>query len=331
VLTDTRRIDTRVSLFGREWARPFAITPTGFNGLVRPRGDAQLAQAAREAGVPFVIATPSNDRIEVIRRAAPDAVLWQQLYVMEDRRIAEQLIRRAAAIGCEALMVTVDVPVSGLRERDLRHGFRLPLQWRPGLAWDLATHPAWGLRQALHGLPRFANLVEDEAASVAPEVHAALLARTMDRGFVWSDLAWLRDHWQGPLVVKGVLHPEDARRAMSLGVDAVTVSNHGGRQLDAAPSSIAALAEIVAAVAGRAPVFIDGGFRRGGDVAKALALGASAVFLGRPLLWGLAAGGVEGASDVLRLFGEQLERAMVLLGCADVAALRELDEAARAA
>lgn len=316
VLRDTSRIDTSVEVFGSTWRQPFAVAPTGLNGLVRPGGDALIAAAAATAGVPFTLSTASNQRLEDVRLAAPSGEQWLQLYVMQDRSIAEQLVARAAAARYSALVLTVDVPVSGNRERDARNGFKLPMRPTPGLAWDLLSHPAWALRQAWGGAPKFANLVANPATKLSAQAQAALLARAMDRTLVWDSLRWLRSIWKGPLLLKGLLHPADAALALQHDVDGLIVSNHGGRQFDAAPSAITALPAVVDAVQGRAPVFMDSGVRRGTDVIRALALGARAVFIGRPVLYGLAGGGQAGVEAIFRILGEEVERGMVLMGAA---------------
>lgn len=322
ILRDTRRIDPAVSLFDQTWAQPFAIAPTGLNGLIRPGGDLMGAAAAQTMGVPFVLSTASNERLEAVREAAPQAQLWLQLYVMEDRSVAEQLLRRAKAAKFSALVLTVDVPVSGLREKDIRNGFKVPFKPSLPLAMDLMRHPAWSLRQAMGGGPKFVNLVEDTKARMSAQAQAALLARAMDRGLDWASLSWLRRHWDGPLLVKGVLHPVDARRAQQEGVDALIVSNHGARQLDVAPTSIDQLPRVVDAVRGAIPVLMDSGIRRGSDVARALAQGAHAVLIGRPVLYGLAVKGQAGIERVLTTLASELERTMILLGETDIAALR---------
>jgi (S)-mandelate dehydrogenase len=322
VLRDTSMIDTGVEVFGRRWAMPVGVAPTGLNGLVRPGGDGLLASAAAGAGIPFTLSTASNLSLEQVRAVAAGSEQWMQLYVMH-REMAERIVRRAAAAGYSALVLTVDVPVSGNRELDLRNGFRLPFRPTPRLAWDVASHPRWALRLARHGAPAFANLRPDDGEPISAALQAALLARAMDRTLVWEHLAWLRELWKGPLLLKGVLHAEDARRALDHGADGVIVSNHGGRQLDASPSAVSALPAVVAAVAGRVPVFMDGGVRRGSDVAKALALGAAAVFAGRPLLYALAAGGRDGVSAWLQSLRDDLVRTMVLLGARRAEELRE--------
>ncbi len=314
VLRDTSAIDTSIEVFGTRWHHPFAVAPTGLNALVRPGGDVALARAASRLGVPFTLSTASNQRLEAVRDAAPDSPQWLQLYVMQDRSIAQQLVKRARRSGVQALVLTVDVPASGNRENDERNGFSLPLRPTAKLAWDLVSHPRWSLRMALSGPPRFANLVDDPRAILSAQAQAALLSRAMDRTLVWDSLHWLRGLWDGPLLIKGLLHPQDAVLALRHGVDGLIVSNHGGRQLDAAPSAIGALPAVVQAVQGQVPVFMDSGIRRGSDVARALALGARGVFVGRPVLYGLASAGQAGAQAVLQILARELRLSMTLLG-----------------
>jgi len=319
VLRDTRNADTSITVFGQRWTMPSGIAPIGFAGLVRPHGDLLLARAAAAEGVPFVLSTASNDRLEAVRAAGlernPQAQQWLQLYVMSDRAIAEQLVRRARSAGFGALVLTVDVAVSGMRERDVRNGFKLPFRFTPSTLFDLATHPAWSLSMASQGrLPSFVNLSETEGGGNSAQLQAAMLARSMDRTLVWEQLDWLRRLWDGPLILKGLLHPADAERAARSGVDGIVVSNHGGRQLDAAPSTISVLPRIVDAVAGRMPVFVDSGFRRGSDVVKALACGATAAFVGRAAVWGMASGAEAGCRGVLATLRDEIARTMILIG-----------------
>lgn len=322
VLRDTSELATDVQLFGRRWTMPVGIAPTGLNGLIRPDGDRAIARAAAGAGIAFTLSTASNTRLEDVRAAAPDSVQWMQLYVMH-RAMAERVVRRAQTAGYEALVLTVDVPVSGNRELDVRNGFRLPFKPTARLALDVARHPGWALRMAGHGAPDFANLRPDDGEAASPALQAALLARAMDRTLAWEQLGWLRALWKGPLLLKGVLHAEDARRALDHGIDGLIVSNHGGRQLDASPSAIAALPSVVAAVGERIPVLMDSGIRRGADVAKALALGARAVLVGRPVLYALATSGQRGIEAWLRTLREDLVRTMVLLGARSIGELRQ--------
>lgn len=321
ILRNTSTVDTSVDIFGRRWSHPFAIAPMGLNGLVRPQGDVLIAKAAQAFGVPFVQSTASNSRIESVTREA--AAPWLQLYVMGDRSMAEQLVRRAKKLGSEALVLTVDVPVSGYREKDERNGFKLPFRPTVSTALEMLLHPAWMARAATAGAPEFVNLAEVEGKGSA-QAQAALLNRTMDRAMVWESLQWLRTLWDGPLLLKGVQHPEDAKTALQHGVDGLIVSNHGGRQLDAAPATIHSLPAIVSAVQGEIPVFVDSGFRSGADIAKALALGANAVLVGRPILYGLAVDGMSGVSGVLQLLSRELTRTMTLLGASDIHMLRAL-------
>jgi len=320
VLRDTTSVDTSVDVFGARWRVPFGVAPTGLNGLVRSGGDAMLAAAAARTGGAFALSTASNMRLEDVRAAAPEGVQWMQLYVMH-REMAQRIVQRARRAGYQALVLTVDVPVSGNRELDMRNGFKMPFKPTARLAWDLMTHPRWALRAVMAGGPDFANITADGEAGSA-SMQAALLARAMDRSMVWETLSWLREHWPGPLLLKGLLHSEDARLALAHGVDGLIVSNHGGRQFDGSPSAISALPGVVAAVAGRIPVFMDSGIRRGSHIAKAIALGATAVFVGRPALYGLATRGQAGAEAVLALLAEELVRTMTLLGAQRLADLR---------
>jgi (S)-mandelate dehydrogenase len=327
-LRDVSAVDTGVTLLGRRWSMPLAVAPTGFNGLIRPDADLALARAAAAAGVPFVLSTAANARLERVAEVA-DGMSWLQLYMMTERSITRQMVARARRAGIGALVLTVDVPVSGRRERDLRHGFRLPFRPPPATVLDICRHPLWLARMALAGMPGFPNLSEDETARRSPELDARLLGRALDRTLDWGALDWLRDQWDGPLLLKGVLHPEDAALAVERGIDGIIVSNHGGRQLDIAPASVAMLPGVAGAVAGRVPVLVDGGLRRGGDIARALALGADAVLAGRPLLYGLASDGERGARSVLATFAEELDNVMTLLGASTVGELRAfLPEAA---
>ena len=317
LLKDVSSVDTSIELFGQRLASPLAVAPTGLNALFWPDGDVALARAAAKAGIPFAMSTASNARLERIPTEA-GGINWFQLYVMGERGLAERMMKRAAEAGFSALILTADVPVSGYRERDARNGFRLPLKYSPRLVLDAARHPRWLMGLLQGGMPGFANLSDSDAGPVSAQTQAALLTRTMDRTLSWDSLQWVRRHWSGPLILKGVLDPEDARRAVDRGVDAVIVSNHGGRQLDAAQPTIEVLPQVIAAVRGQVPVLVDSGFRCGADVVKALALGARAVLLGRAALYGLAADGARGAGEVLRMLAEDIARTMTLMGAARV-------------
>lgn len=317
VLRNTAVVDTSIHLLGHRFALPLGLAPTGLNGLIWPDGDVALAQAAAKANIPFAMSTASNARLERIPSEAR-GVNWFQLYVMGERGLAERMMQRALDAGFAALIVTADVPVSGHRERDLRNGFRLPFRYTPKLALDAALHPRWVYGLLRGGMPTFANLSDPQAGQVSAQTHAALLSRATDRTLDWASLDWVRRHWSRPVLLKGLLDPEDARRAIDHGVDAIVVSNHGGRQLDAAQATIDVLPEMIAAVGDRVPVLVDSGFRRGSDVVKALALGAKAVLLGRAALYGLAAGGAPGVGEVLRRLSDEIVRTMTLIGARSV-------------
>ncbi|MCZ7429105.1 alpha-hydroxy acid oxidase [Micromonospora sp. WMMA1949] len=294
---------TEATLPGGRAAMPVAVAPMAYQRLLHPGGEPALAAAARAAGVPYVASTLASTPIEEI--AATGATVWFQLYWLRDRALVADLLDRASAAGCAAVMVTVDVPVLGRRLRDARNGFALPPHVTaanlPGGRDDLAHQ----------GTPGVSAVAVHTGAVFAPALS-------------WADLDWLRARTPVPLLVKGILDPRDAVRAADAGVDAVVVSNHGGRQLDAAPASAAVLPEVVEAVDQRCAVLLDSGIRSGVDVLRALALGADGVLLGRPLLWALAAGGRAGAEAALALLAAELRDALILSGCSDPASARRL-------
>jgi len=320
-LQDVTHVDPGIKLFGRAQAVPMLVGPTGLNGLYWPRAEEALARAARDAGVPFVLSTASTSLLEDVR-AASDGELWLQLYVQRDRRIAESMMARARAANFHALMLTVDTMVHGTRDHDVRNGFRLPVPWTPRLMADLATHPRWCYRMLRQGgSPQLVNLARSSGLSADLQQQAAALSRQMDMSLTWNDLDWVRRHWAGPVIVKGILCADDARRALEHGAQGIVVSNHGGRQLESAPSPLERLPEIVEAAGPRMHVFVDGGVRRGSDIAKALALGARAVLLGRAPLYGLAARGPRGAAEVLAILRGEFETTLRLLGVTSAARL----------
>jgi 4-hydroxymandelate oxidase len=301
VLADVSVCDPTATLVGCAAAMPVALAPMAYQRMAHPDGELGLATACARARIPYTAAMLSSVTIEEI--AAVGGCVWLQLYWLRDRGVVVELVRRAEAAGCRALMLTVDVPLLGRRLRDLRNGFTLP----DGI------HPA-----NLAG-PRPPDRQLPGQSAVAS--HTATI---FDASLSWADVAWLAGQTRLPLVLKGILDAEDARRAADLGVAGIVVSNHGGRQLDAAIPSIMALPRAVEAVAGRCPVLFDGGVRGGIDVLKAIALGAAGAMLGRPALWGLAIDGAAGAERVLSLLAEELTQAMALAGCRDLAAARAL-------
>jgi (S)-mandelate dehydrogenase len=320
-LIDTSARQLRTELFGTAISAPFIIAPTGFNGVIHPEGDLVLARAAAKWGLPFTLSSVSNVRLEELARQAGGR-LWMQLYVMKDRRIAEDIMQRAGAAGFEALVFTTDANVFGSREWDQR-GYRSPGRPTFGSKLNVLAHPRWLWGVMLrNGLPRFRNLeayLPPEAASAVGG--STILPKLFEANLVWSDLAWIREHWRGKLLVKGVLNAADAERAAALGCDGIVITNHGGRQLDSCVAPIDVLPEIAAAVGTRLTVLVDSGFRRGTDVAKGLALGAHAVMLGRATLYGLAAAGGAGVERALTIMTTELNRVLGQLGCNGVSEL----------
>jgi (S)-mandelate dehydrogenase len=315
-LTDVSQRSQAIDLLGQTRTMPVVVAPTGLNGLLWPQGDLALARAAADAGIPFTLSSAANASIEEIARHC-DGDRWFQLYVVH-RDIASDFVARARAADYSTLVVTTDVIVNGLRERDVRNGFGVPARFTPRTILDGITHPRWSLDFLRHGVPALANFATSSVTS--PEAQAALMSRQMDASFTFEDLSRIRDQWAGKLLVKGLLDPRDVARCAELGVDGVVLSNHGGRQLDNAVSP----ADVLAAcrmVAGNMAVLLDGGIRRGAHVAAAISRGAHAVMLGRALLYGLAARGQEGVADVLRMLRSEIDNAQVQLGAASLADL----------
>ena len=297
VMRDVSGRTTECALLDGPSAMPVGIAPTALHRMAHPDGELATARAAAAAGVPMIVSSLSTTAIEDIRASAlaarPGARTWMQMYVGRDRGAVRALAQRAHAAGCEALVLTVDTPVWGIRERDVRNGFRVP----EGLRIVHLERPGGPTGHAGSG------------------IHEAL-AWTIDASLTWADFEWLRDSTPLPVVLKGVCRPDDAAHGVSLGARGIIVSNHGGRQLDGAPPTCESLPYVAEAVAGRASVMVDGGIRRGIDVIRALALGADAAFVGRPVLWGLAVGGEEGVARVLALLRAELDVALALCGCA---------------
>jgi len=319
-LNGTATRDLSVDLFGRRLALPVIIGPTGLSGLFWPGGEMAAARAAAAAGTAFCLSHASVCRLEDLPSAG-NAPRWMQVFVYRERDFTGEFVSRAEASGYDALVLTVDNQLTGNRERDLRNGFTIPPRFKAADIAGMAMKAPWLLRMRT-SLPRitFANYVRPgrpaDLKSLAQQMNSLL-----DPSLSWRDVAWLRGIWKKPFILKGILHPEEARMAVDHGVDAIIVSNHGGRQLDGAISGFDALPAIVAAVGGRIPVLVDGGLRRGADVVKAIALGARAALIARPQLWGLAVAGEEGVAHVLDIFRREMDRAMGLLGVADLAGL----------
>ncbi len=313
VLVNVAEVDMGVSLFGVQAKLPLAIGPTGGIAAGRAGADLMLARAAKAFGIPYTLATPAGASIERLAEEAGGR-RWFQLYVVRDREFREKLVARAKDAGYEALLVTVDLPVSGKRERDPRNGFVTPYRpnWRN--SHDVLRKPAWLIDLLRHGLPRMENFEGYKFSSTRMTDIATAVGREMDAAFDWEELKRLRERWPGRLLLKGVERPDDAERAAALGCDGVIVSNHGGRQLDGAAPTLEALPAVARAVGSRITVMLDGGVRRGVDILKARALGAQAVLVGRATLYGVMAGGEPGAQRALQILSGELERAMKLCG-----------------
>ena len=320
MLVDVAKIDTRIQLFGAEAAFPMAIAPTGAVGVGRPGADVFLARAAKAYGIPFTLATPATASIERVAAEAGGR-LWFQLYVLKNLEVRNKLIERAKVAGYEALVITVDLPVGGKRERDVRNAFSAPFKpsWRN--SHDMWRKPAWLLDLARHGMPKMENLEGLIQWSNRTTDVAASVGRELDAAFDFDGLARIRELWPRKLIVKGVERADAAERIAALGCDALVVSNHGGRQLDGASATIDALPEVARAVGGKLTVLLDGGVRRGVDIVKARALGAQAVLTGRATLFGVMAGGEEGAKRALSILTGELVRAMQLCGAPNVGAI----------
>ncbi|NIE62705.1 alpha-hydroxy acid oxidase [Burkholderia sp. Ax-1719] len=315
VLVDTSRRTLDTTLFGHTYAAPFGIAPMGISALSAYRGDLIQAQASALANVPMIMSGSSLIRMEDIAAVNPQA--WFQMYVPGDAETIAALVDRVAQAGFGTLVLTADVPVSGNRENNLRAGFSTPLRPGPRLAWDGLTHPRWLFGTALrtlwrHGMPHFEN---SRVGRGAPILSSSVLRDFGARDHLsWEHLQLIRKRWRGTLVVKGILHPDDARRARELGADGLIVSNHGGRQLDGSIAPLRALPAVVNAVDADCPVMIDSGFRRGGDVLMALALGARAVFIGRPFNYAGAVAGDAGVLHAFAIVAAEMRRNMALLG-----------------
>lgn len=291
VLRDVSKLDTRLELFGQTLDFPILLAPTAYHKLVHPEGELATVQGAGAARATLVVSSFATTSIEDLGRAASGR-LWFQLYVQPDRAFTRDLVARAEAAGCQALCITVDTPVAGTRDRERRVQFNLP----PGVETE-------NLRALMAQLPRSSHLSERDIYSVV-----------LDPTLTWDTIAWIRSFAKVPLILKGILTPEDARLAVEQGVAGVLVSNHGGRNLDTTPATIEALPGVVEAVDGRIPILLDGGVRRGTDVVKALALGARAVLIGRPYLWGLAVDGAGGVQKIVEMLRTEFEAAMALCG-----------------
>ena len=312
--------DLSVDLFGRKLSMPVMIAPTGLAGLMWPDGEQAAARAAASAGTAYCLSHGSVCRLEDIPRTGASP-RWMQVFIYRDRGFTEELANRAAASGYDALVLTTDNQMLGNRERDVRNGFSIPPKFKLLDMLAMAGKLPWLWRMR----PELARITFGNYVRSGEVIDIGSLAKRMsellDPSMSWKDVEWLRKIWKGPLLIKGILHPEEAKQAVARGVDGVIVSNHGGRQLDGAVPALEALPDIVEAVVGKIPVLVDGGFRRGSHVVKALCLGAACCLVARPQLWGLAVGGEAGVAQVLDIFRREIDRSMALMGASRIADL----------
>ncbi len=323
VLTDVSERDQSVNLFGQTFRSPLILAPTGLPGVLWPDGAAAAARAADAAGVGFCLSTMSTSTIEEVARLSRQRT-WFQVYVMRDRELTRGMMQRAKDANCSALVITVDLQMQGQRDRDVRNGLTMPPRLRLSSLLEFGLHPGWLWRYATGPKPTLANFVGTGKGADMVTI-AGFVNSQFDQSVTWKDIDWVRSVWDGPLALKGITAAEDARIAVDHEIDGIIVGNHGGRQLDGAPSSISVLPEIVDAAQGRVQIVLDGGVRRGSDVLKALALGADACMIGRPFLYGLASMGGPGVSKALELLRNEIDVNLALLGRAGV---KELDPSA---
>lgn len=321
VLREMGKVDISTTLLGRPLPMPLVLAPTGFTRIADPAGELAVARAADRAGLPYALSTLGTRSIEEVA-AVSSGRLWFQVYVWKDRDLVAEMVRRAAAAGYEALCLTVDTAVLGKRERDVRRGFTLPPKLGLSTILDGIVHPGWTWQFVRSDPILFANVAGRSVGDGADAVSLAeYVSDQMDPDVSWDDVAWLRSQWEGPIVLKGIQTVDDAIIAADEGVDAIALSNHGGRQLDSAPAPLSLLPSVSDAVGGRIEIICDGGVRRGSDIVKALALGATACMAGRAYLYGLGAAGEAGVDHVLDLLASDMKRTMALIGCDSVSEL----------
>ena len=319
-LVDVTTRDQSTTLFGRTYSSPIGIAPTGIAGLFRRGADLMLAEAARDANVPFIMSGSSTGSIEDLGKLAPDHG-WYQLYSAKNQSISEDMIKRAGDAGLRTLVFTVDVPEGSNRERNTRNGWGRPLKLTWKTKFEALTHPAWMREWMKHGTPYFDNWAKYAGPNATAEQIADLVAQQNRAPMTWKHVERYRELWKGNFVLKGIMHPDDAIRAQSLGVDGLMVSNHGARQLDNAPSPLEVLPAINAAVGDKMTLMLDGGVRRGLDALIAICMGAKFVFVGRPTLYGVAAGGIPGAAKALGIFRREIDISLAQMGAPRIADL----------
>jgi L-lactate dehydrogenase (cytochrome) len=317
VLVDMTDRSLASTMIGQSVSMPVALSPTGLTGMQHADGEMLAARAAEEFGVPFTLSTMSICSIEDVASVTTKP-FWFQLYVMKDREFVINLINRAKAAKCSALVLTLDLQILGQRHKDLRNGLSAPPKFTPKHIWQMATRPFWCMEMLKTQRRGFGNIVGHAKNVSDLSSLSAWTAEQFDPRLSWADVAWIKQQWGGPLILKGILDIDDAKAAADSGADAIIVSNHGGRQLDGAPSSISMLSKIVEAVGDKIEVHLDGGIRSGQDVLKAVALGAKGTFVGRPFLYGLGANGKDGVTQALEIIRKELDITMALCGKRDI-------------
>ncbi|NML30003.1 alpha-hydroxy acid oxidase [Paraburkholderia antibiotica] len=321
VLIDVSTRSTATRLFGHDVSMPIVVGPTGLNGAAWEKGDLCLARAAAHANLPFVMSTAATVGMREMDAAA-GRLRWFQLYMLKDRGLVREFLQQIASYRFNVLELTVDTAVGGRRNRDIRNGFTLPFRWTAANLFDSARHWRWSLQMARHGVPSLQVFADLLGSAARGSTISEVMQQQISASFTWNDIAWLREQWQGVLVLKGLVAPEHARLARKVGVDGAVVSNHGGRQLDGAGATIEALPAFKESATDALTVLIDSGIRTGVDIARALALGADGVQLGRATLYGLAAGGEAGVTRALEILGHELESTMALCGARTVTEMR---------
>ncbi len=311
-LTDVSQADLTIRLFDHEYSMPIGVPPIGLGNMTWPGAEIALAQAAQRANIPYILSTFSTTELEKIAQAAPD-VCWFQLYVPKKIEVMKDILSRVKNSGFNALVITVDIPVGAKRNRELKNGLKLPFSFTPDIVWQCMTHPVWALQTLHHGQPDFVNVLQYKEGP-NQELGQFITDFNM-HGVTRERIELIRQLWDGPLILKGIQDEQDIRDAMEIGVDGIIVSNHGGRQLDAAPTSVESLQALPAEIRARITVMVDCGIRTGMDVVRARALGAEMTFSGRSFFWGMGAMGRKGAEQVVGIYCDEIERSLKQLGC----------------
>lgn len=317
-LCDVSTADLTTTVFGHKYAMPFGVPPVGLGNMMWPGAELALATAAQRNNIPYILSTFSTTELDKIARAAPD-VSWFQLYVPRKVDVMKDLLARVRAAGFKALVVTLDIPVGAKRNRELKNGLKLPFSFTPKIVWECMTHPNWTIDTLVHGQPDFVNVLRYKEG--ANQGLAQFITDFNMQGVTRERIEMIRDLWDGPLILKGVQYEQDIRDAMDIGIDGIIVSNHGGRQLDAAPSSVSSLRALSLEARAKMEVMVDCGIRTGMDVVRATALGAGMTFSGRSFFWGMGAMGQKGASQVIEIFRDEIDRSLKQLGCSSVDAM----------